>query len=435
VVEHLTFNQVVVGSIPTRLTSPIRFHMDRIVFVALIASLPIMQPPLARLGPYPMVLSDGLFMLLAVLVATMAARRRMQFAWSWWHTAVAAFVAANFLSAAGSDWRLALLKAAGAGYLGCLAILTAHYARSAEMTRHIALAWAAGAILTIIGSAAGVGLFAVGRHDNPFLYGYGSLIPGEYPRVMALFLNANMLCTYVGATAFILLGAAHATLMSRRLVTPIVALLAVVALLTFSPGLGGIALAGALWFAGAASMPPRRAVMLRRAGVAIAAVSLLAILPSPTMLQATGNAPFEPSSRLQTWSDASKTFLARPLTGVGPGAEVAHVTYVNASHQVEYLTDAHNTWLSVLAQTGLVGFACFAIVIGLLVSRMRVQLDLTQPGAWRTGCELALLASVLVPSLSGSFEDARHLWVLMGMVYAAQRPLVIAQERVLQKIA
>lgn len=411
--------------------------MDRIVFVALIASLPIMQPSLGRLGPYPVVVSDGLFVILAVLVAAMIARGRFRIAWSWWHTAVVAFVAANFLSAAFSDWRLAVLKAAGAGYLGCLGILTAHYARFPEMQRPIVLAWTAGAIATIAGAAAGVGMFVAGHPDNPFLYGYGSLIPGQYPRVMALFVNANMLCSYIGATAFVLLAAAHGGLISRRVARPVLVALALIALLTFSPGLGGLALAGALWFARPSSMPPARALMLRRLGVAAAAASVLAILPSPTMLQATGTAPFEPSSRLQTWSDASRTFLARPLIGVGPGADVAHVTYVNASHQVEYLTDAHNTWLSILAQTGLVGFACFAVVIGLLVARMRVHLDLSTHGAWRTGCELALLASVLIPSLSGSFEDARHVWVLMGMVFAAQHapPAVIEREIDLRMIA
>jgi len=411
--------------------------MDRIVFVALIASLPVMQPSLTFLGPYPVVVSDALFVILAVLVAAMLARGRMRVAWSWWHSAVVAFVAANFLSAAASDWRLGLLKAAGAGYLGCVAILSAHYAGSPQMRRPIVLAWLAGALATIIAAAVGVGLFLAGRHDNPFLYGYGSLIPARYPRVMALFLNANMLCSYVGAAAFILLGAAHANLISGRVAKPTLVALALVAVLTLSPGLGGLALAGSLWLACSSAMPPVRARMLRRLGVAMAVASFLAILPSPTMLQATNLAQFEPSSRLQTWADASKTFLARPLLGAGPGADVAHVTYVNASRQVEYLTDAHNTWLSVLAQTGLIGFACFAVVIGVLIRRMRFDRDLSAQSAWRTGGELALLASVLIPSLSGSFEDARHAWVLLGMVYGAQqaRPGVKDREIDLKMLA
>ena len=405
--------------------------MDRIVFVALIASLPVMQPSLTFLGPYPVVATDVLFVILGVLVAAMWARGRMRIAWSWWHTAIVAFVAANFLSAAASDWRLGLLKAAGAGYLGCLAILSAHYAGSPQMRRLIVLAWLAGALVTIIAAAVGVGLFLAGRHDNPLLYGYGSLIPARYPRVMALFVNANMLCSYLGGAAFILLGATHSNLISRRVAKPTVVALALVAILTFSPGIGGLALAGSLWVASASAMPPRRAAMLRGLGVVMAVAFFLATLPSPTMLQATSLAQFEPSSRVQTWVGASATFLAHPLLGAGPGAEVAHVTYVNASRQTEYLTDAHNTWLSVLAQTGLIGFACFAVVIGVLVRSMRFDRHPRADSAWRTGAELALLASVLMPSLSGSFEDARHGWVLLGMVYAAQqaRPGVNEPER------
>ena len=403
--------------------------MDRVVFVALIASLPVMQPSLTVLGPYPVVVTDALFLILAVLVAAMLARGRMRVAWSWWHSAIVAFVAANFLSAAASGGRLGLLKAAGAGYLGCVAILSAHYGRSPEMRRPIVLAWLAGALATIIAAAVGVGLFFAGRHDNPFLYGYGSLIPAGYPRVMALFINANMLCSYLGAAAFILLGSAHANLISRRVAWPTVLALGLVAILTVSPGLGGLALAGSLWVASSSAMPRPRARMLRRLGVVMAVTSFLATLPSPTMLQATSLGRFEPSSRLQTWVGAAKTFVAHPLLGAGPGADVAHVTYVNASRQVEYLTDGHNTWLSVLAQTGLIGFACFAVVNGVLIARMRLAPQTTAESAWRTGGELALLASVLFPSLSGSFEDARHGWVLLGLVYGAQQGRPDASER------
>jgi O-antigen ligase len=157
---------------------------------------------------------------------------------------------------------------------------------------------------------------------------------------------------------------------------------------------------------------------------------ILAILLSPTLLnraEARAWQGVEPSSRVQTWIEAANVFRKYPWVGAGPGAEVAHVNYINASHGSELLTDAHNTWLSVLAHTGVVGFIPFAVATGMLIARMRSRLDVTPQGAWRSGLELALLASLLYPSLSGSLEDSRHVWVLMGMVHAAQTPKLVTE--------
>ena len=390
-----------------------------------------MQPSLGQVGPYPIVLSDALFVLLAIAAAVSLANGRLRIAWSNWHMAIAVFVAASVASAlgAGDVWH-SLRKVIGTTYLAALGVLSAHYARDLDMARRIAYAWIAGAILTTAAAAAGVAMFLAGIGANPFLYGYGSLPAASYPRVMALFVNANMLCGYLGAAGGIVLAASGAGWIAPKLARPVFAAIVIVAALTISPGLGGLALAFSLWYAASiAPLKPRRARLVRWCGIAAAVVFALGVLVSPTMIQRgmprTWN-EVEPSSRVLTWIDSVATFRRHPWLGAGPGADVAHVSYINASQGSEFLTDAHNTVLSVLAQTGIQGFIAFAVVIGLLIVPMRRSVDVTPAAAWQSGCELALIAGFLYPSLSGSFEDARYVWVLIGMVHAAQHPIVIA---------
>jgi len=405
--------------------------MDRKLFLLLVAVLPIMQPPLGAIDGYALAWVDAVFLILAAGVAVSIAAGRFRIVWTSWATAVALFVGATIVSAlAASDRRHSLIKAAGTVYLAVLGILSAHYSRQLEMRKPIVLAWLAGTVLTIAACTAGVGLFVAHASTNPFLYGYGSLPAGPYPRVMGLFVNANMLCSYLSAAGVIILASQRAGLIRSEAARPLVVALCLTAVLTFSPSLGGLALACSLWFAATLPREHRRsAAIIRWGGTAAAVIFVLAILLSPTLLnsaEARAWPNLEPSSRVQTWIEAANVFREHPWVGAGPGAEVAHVRYINASHGSELLSDAHNTWLSVLAHTGMVGFIPFAVATGMLMVRMRKNLDVTPQGAWRSGLELALLSSLLYPSLSGSFEDSRHVWVLMGMVHAAQTPRVSA---------
>ncbi|MEO7156400.1 MAG: O-antigen ligase family protein [Vicinamibacterales bacterium] len=401
--------------------------MDRTLFLLLVAVLPIMQPSLVAIDGYPLAWADAVFLMLAVVIAISIFAGRLRILWTSWNTAVALFVAATIVSAlAAPDRRHSLIKAAGTAYLAVLGALSAHYSRQLEMRKPLLLAWLVATVVTITACAAGVVLFFARAPANPFLYGYGSLPAGPYPRVMGLFTNANMLCSYLNAAGLVVLSGERAGLIRRAIAVPVVVAVCLSAVLTLSPNLGGLALAGSLWFA---ATTPRgyglRAATIRWAGTAAAVVFVVAILVSPTVLnhaEARDWDGIEPSSRVQTWVAAAEVFREHPWVGAGPGAEVAHVAYVNASHGYELLTDAHNTWLSVLAHTGLLGFVPFAVAIGMLIARMRQRLDVTTRGAWRSGLELALLAGLLYPSLSGSFEDSRHVWILMGMVHAAQTP-------------
>ena len=136
------------------------------------------------------------------------------------------------------------------------------------------------------------------------------------------------------------------------------------------------------------------------------------------------HAEIKASHRAVAWETAFETFKQHPLLGRGVGTPVSSATYVNPSGRVETLTDAHNTYLSVAGESGILGILAFA---GIIVFLLRGLLPLQLTGALdvvvKTYLLLALADAFLFQSLVGSFEDTRHLWVLFGMLAAAKEGL------------
>jgi O-antigen ligase len=128
----------------------------------------------------------------------------------------------------------------------------------------------------------------------------------------------------------------------------------------------------------------------------------------------------EPSSRLLVWSDAFKTFTEDPITGKGIGQPVSGIIYQNTEGSTSLLTDAHNIFLSVGAQSGLIGLAA---ILALVLYMLRVSFGAgmnKERSLILNGLGLAFLSAFVYQGLTGSFEDARHLWVLIGMIPAAR---------------
>ena len=413
-----------------------RTKLDEAVFLTLVALLPVMQPFSFQFGSYSIPLADVVFLALvpAFLFAIVSGRRLIRISgWCW---AVAAYGLASTLAAFGSgDRRTSLIKLAGIAYLCGLGILTTQYVNSMTMLRRTLAAWLVGTGLTVAAVFAGVVLFYAGvtGPSNIFLYSFGSLPPGAYPRVMGLFVNANMLATYVIAGVFLILAMRRVEWVGARVGSVLMAGALLASALSLSPAIGGLVLGLCLWYAPRLSEQRLLAVGLRAAGWAAAILFVVAITVSPAALverSASGDwAPrLEPSSRLQTWSGAWQTFVSHPWLGVGPGVDVTHVRYLNASGAIEQLTDAHNTWLSVLAQQGALGGITFLVLtVWLLWPLKDASSFSTHRLALFSGLAFAFAFGVLYPSLSGSFEDTRHTWVLMGLLAAV--PRIPAEDR------
>jgi O-antigen ligase len=87
----------------------------------------------------------------------------------------------------------------------------------------------------------------------------------------------------------------------------------------------------------------------------------------------------------------------------------------------EVLTDAHNVFLSIGAQCGIAGLAGLTALVAFVIART----------PWRAGLQDQRLPQLLLGAafvnvfvyqgLGGSFEDTRHIWVLLGLFMAADR--------------
>ncbi len=156
----------------------------------------------------------------------------------------------------------------------------------------------------------------------------------------------------------------------------------------------------------------------RRFRGAIAVGLVLAVLSVGMILVARGSLMegiVKPSVRVLLWKEALREWAAHPITGAGPGANSIGVSYRVASGAMRHSTDAHNVWLSVASQTGVLGLAALLSLI--LYSLRRAPSRL--PGL-RDALRIAVVGAWLIHGLSGSFEDTRHLWVLLGMLAATE---------------
>lgn len=393
------------------------------LFLLLVFSLPVMQPVYLDYRGYAIPPTDFVFLAAASTAALSMIRggvslRRSPMLW-----ALGLYGAALCAStAASADRAHSSLKLLGDLYLIGLAVLTLLHVRSLDGLHRTLIAWLIGAAVTTVAAFAGLLLFGAGVSDpnvNLFLSIHGSLPDGGYPRVMAWFLNPNAYCAYMVASLAILITSEQVGWV-RRGALSFEAAMIVAAAFSLSPGLGGLllVLAFGAWCRWRHSRPG-----LVRLAIGVSAAGALLFLAVTTAVPAP-DAPLSfshlrPSSRMLTWIGSLRTFLAHPWLGKGLGLGVVEIGYTNPSGVYEWLTDAHNTWLSVLAQQGLVGFIAFVSIIAVLFRGAGLSMT-SQTRVLRSGLTVAFATGFLYQSLSGSFENTRHVWVLIGLLAAAK---------------
>jgi len=429
------------------------------LLLAWIAVLPVMHPFNLRFAHrYTLPLADLVFgaAFVAFLAATILRAHKLRpCSWYWPLLAYACALTASTL--ASDNVRRSAPKLAGDLYLIAAAVLVVNYATSPTALRRAVMAWLTGAAVTILATAAGVFLFFFGATSpaqNTLLYHFGSLPPGHYPRIRALFLNANMMCSYMVAATMMVVAARQRTgrdarrqrnlqqqseprgaasscavsgeagWISRGVFRVMLAGAVATAAFSISPGLGGLFLLWGLWKA--RSQPTRPKARLAAAAGLMAALAFFisaTISPTPMARKSLieGILHPEPSVRVQTWAGAWHTFVAHPWLGRGLETNAAGVRYLNASGNLTTLTNAHNTWLSIMAQQGFAGVCAFAWVVIHLARRFRLFAGPRDgTAALRASLELAMLGGFLYSTLTGSYENTRHVWALMGLVAAVQ---------------
>jgi O-antigen ligase len=99
---------------------------------------------------------------------------------------------------------------------------------------------------------------------------------------------------------------------------------------------------------------------------------------------------------------------------------VAYSKFIDPSGGGQILTDEHNTYMRLLAESGILGFAAFMSIIAFLTFGLIKMLgDEGYVKYVRLFFLLALFDAFFYQSLTGSYEDSRHLWAFFGYAAAA----------------
>lgn len=120
------------------------------------------------------------------------------------------------------------------------------------------------------------------------------------------------------------------------------------------------------------------------------------------------------SGRWGIWVESSRAFLDRPIVGAGLDAHRAAVSGglddVRTFKGTE--KEAHNTYISVLVETGIVGFLILATLIVTVVKRIR---RLSGWRAWYWSAQVSVLA---IGAMSLSLEESKSIWIFLSLCVA-----------------
>ncbi len=393
-----------------------------VVTIFLVATMkPFLFIANQRLSP-----PDILFPVSLVLMPAAAAARQLRLRFEPAFIYLAAYFASLLISSVFSvDPRTSYLRLAGEMYLICLAALIIVQLDREARLKHAVYAWLAGASLAV-----SIALISIPLHylspDNWLLahtlYTFGAVPVVNFPRISSTMVSASMFCNFLTVGVALLFLARERSWISRRIFILSLAASVLAALSTISIGIGGIALViGVCTYLTRSITRPRLARASLTISIAAAAafylMSFAALKPHATSpfsvdIPVIGN--IQPSSRVLVWIASFRTFADDPLTGKGLGQPACAVSFENTDGSYSMLTDAHNIFLSVAAQSGILGLAAM-IALSLYLWRLGRRSDVPAVRLiWA-----AFVSAFLYQGAVGAFEDARHLWILIGILVAA----------------
>lgn len=369
-------------------------------------------------------LSDVMFLAAAIVWIISLAAKRTSLRPHWFYVCLAAYAVAVILSTVTSvDTSRSAVKLAGKLYLIGIAFLTINCVTSIDVFRRVKQVWLIGAGVVLLFNLLGIILFYLGWQDAPQNIvvhdGYGSLPPGNYPRLEGFFAYPAILCNFLSLTWMFALASRIEWLRSTRFWL-FAAALFIVDAFTLTPGFGGIFFVTGIFLQEKLRAGPKQIYgrLAFASGLLIAAAFLIitsiALFPYKSEIA--------PSARVHAWQTAFETFLDYPMLGRGIGQPVANASFTDPSGTDRLLTDAHNTYISLLAESGIIGFAAFMSIVGFAVLNLiRWNPNGELCKTIRLCLLLAILDAFFYQSLTGSYEDMRHLWVLFGIGVAVGR--------------
>ncbi len=408
-----------------------KLKISKWLFLLLIVSVPLIRPfntsIFGLLVPY----TDFIFLAVFFFWLIALIRGETKFKFDKFYIFIAFYGFALTISTIFSiQPKQSFFKLLGEFYLFALAVITFNFVQDKRFYKHIVIAWLIGTALTVLASTAGFALFYIDyktQADNYFLSHFGSLPAGNYPRIHALFANANMMCNFLNVSLILAVLAAELKWL-RKIWTRVLQIgIWFAAIFTFSSGLGGMFLSLGVWYW--ALFKEKQKGLLSKFAIILAILLAFSVFCATLISPDTKNTtqefevPFtdkklEVSVRLMVWESVFETFKQYPFLGKGTGQNAALLNYETLSGDKQILLDAHNNWLNILGQTGLFGIFSFLLLNLYLLTRCRFNINkYSEPSLVHLALSCAFLGAFLYQGLSGSFEDARHLWILFGLLF------------------
>ena len=399
----------------------------RFAYLALLASLGFIQVPVTVFGQN-VVLTDILFLVVAASWVLDLLRNRSQPRWHAFYWLLIIYLASlSFSCFFSADQRQSLSHLPGEIYLAGLTVVTADVVRGSAGLRGSITAWLLGTVFATMLGVATIALFYASP-TNPLLdyltYHYGAVPVGHYPRITSTFVSASMFCNYLNVSLLLAIVASASGWISKRVTYFLVGLILISAFFTISVELGGIFLGLGLafyfhkhWTARPRSLALAASVVI---SIAFLFLSVVSLAPGENGSKQIAGVSFTPSGRVLVWEQAWQTFKDDLITGNGLGVPVANVLFKNSEGSYSLLTDAHNSYLSIGAQAGILGLVGIVAITVYILVKWR---EVIQRGGDKVILALgaAFFCAFVYQGLTGSFEHARHLWVLMGLFIAADR--------------
>lgn len=403
--------------------------MVRASFFLLIFTLGYMQPFFMPAGQR-LTPTDLVFPLAAFIFFVAILLGAYRFKWHSFYLVLAVYFVTMVISAVFSeDVKGSFIKLIPVTYLLGLPVLAYNVIEDERDLKWTFYALICGAFLPLAAGLLTIAIFYV-QPDNSLLkytvYEYGAVPVGNYPRLSATFVSASMFCNYLSVIAVIMLIANRVGWLTTKIFLPLFAAVLICSAFTISAGLGGLVLVigGWIW------LTQRESKKLIARGSLVGSVTFAVLFFAINFfaLQPYEGAPYKinipgverdlyPSGRVLIWEDSINSFKRDPITGIGLGQNPANVTFQNTDGSVSLLTDAHNTFLSIAAQCGIIGLAA---IIWLMVFFVRQGVAARTGSLILSGLVLAYISAFIYQGLLSSFEDTRHLWVLMGMIPAVR---------------
>lgn len=301
----------------------------------------------------------------------------------------------------------ALVKGAG---LGGLALAAAAVGSSGLPWRRAVDAWLGGVAVALLLT---VLLFLAGPEGRAtVVYEQGGVQGLTFPRIRGPMVHPNMLGGYL-AVSGVLLWARWPSLGRRgraagALLGGAMALALILSVSTAWVGAAVAVAALALW----GGRGPGRVVVAAGSAV-VAALTGFALIASLDM-RVEGAHLVTNGIRPGIWAGALEAFLEAPLAGVGAAPYLARVADPLLPSGGEVYWDAHNLYLSVAGQFGLLGLGLFTAGVG-LAARAAYR----APDRRARVAALVMLGVLAVNGLFTASEDLRHVWMAVGLMGVA----------------